>query len=115
EGRGFRTCCAEAMALPTSPPSAKRWFRKGSRYFDSLDHHHQSVHGAKEVPEGLLSRLWPLQELIVSNTIQFVLAANEQPRYSNDRESMKFEFASLVVDLISTAFAWSGHDNQGKS
>ncbi|KAK5716508.1 hypothetical protein LTR15_009399 [Elasticomyces elasticus] len=70
DGHGFRACYAEAVGqLPTLSewaPGLQRWTK-----------HWKSVHQLVLIREGILHRLWPLQECILSNNIQFV---SEEPR-----------------------------------
>jgi hypothetical protein len=71
DGQGFRTCCAGAAG--EFPDFAG--FELG---LERLGEHWKSEHHDVLPSEGILQRLWPLQESIVSNNVRFVTLKESQ-------------------------------------
>jgi Heterokaryon incompatibility protein (HET) len=63
DGDGPRACCLEALK------NANDWLEQGRLEFTK---HAWDKHHKEQLAESYLSRLWPLQEIISSNTITFV-------------------------------------------
>ncbi|EME45985.1 hypothetical protein DOTSEDRAFT_70110 [Dothistroma septosporum NZE10] len=67
EGDGFETCCAEAL----------HGFRAWNDFDRRLQPHFEGHHGISSKPDSYLRRLWTLQEVTLSHTIQFVAMPQE--------------------------------------
>jgi hypothetical protein len=71
EGSGLRGCCIQAVGDVAS-------WKRGVEWAGQLQRHHRFKHrNCQERNEGLFERLWVLQEIMLSNTIQF--ARCEEP------------------------------------
>jgi hypothetical protein len=104
--RGFRECCIKSITIPEQPST--KWFN--GTFATLLKNHYREVHDGEDFTDGVLLRLWPLQEIILSDTIQVVRC--------DDAESRRFplftppwHIRDLVYSLSMMAAAWSGHSN----
>ena len=48
------------------------WYMKRRKFMEKIVSHFVSAHHGANVFEGLLFRLWPLQEIVMSDSVQFV-------------------------------------------
>jgi hypothetical protein len=102
-GAGLRDCCVEAYKLLPG----------GEAYdYETARAHHRTVHKDIHFEESVLSRLWPLQEIILSDCILFVRCedvADEEIMGSHSTQSMSS--ANILSDLLDLSMAWSLHAN----
>lgn len=84
----------------------------GSR--DRLASHHDLVHLNSTCTEGVLSRLWPFQEIILSDNIQFCVcqAPSEKGAY-NSSTIASYSLSYLLEDLHVLTEAWAMYGNHG--
>jgi hypothetical protein len=123
DSTGFEECCIEAAGSIRGFFSKGRDWRSQSEDDSHIDfgdgpdgrnlllQHLIEEHEGHVMDEGLLTRLWPLQEIILSNKIQFVrcepIEGDEQPRIATEYESRKV--AVIGSSLASLAITWSTH------
>jgi hypothetical protein len=74
DGDGLKACCGNAIG---TLQESHDWDQK------LIDHLHQN-HIGELIPDSWLERLWPLQEAILSNTLQFVSC--------DERNTFEFRF-----------------------
>ena len=106
DGAGLQECCAKAMG------DYDTW-KDG--YCPALMIHHSSTHrGCNAVSEGVLTRLWVLQEVILSDNIQFVRCrdSKEKPRV---KPISDLAVNHLMHSLLSLAHAWASHEQDRNS
>ena len=100
---GYQKCCAEQW---------RAVWRGHSRYeaqmkmFEHMRDHHRD----DDCDEGVLTRLWPYQEILLSNTVQFVRCesvpgtSDPQPKKIN-----KLPEVAISDSLFSTAIVWTSY------
>jgi hypothetical protein len=66
DGSGFSDCCVEAIG------NVSQWARGSLDAVRRMHSHYFAAHVDDKLQDGVLSRLWPLQEIILSNNIQFL-------------------------------------------
>src|SRR5205814_7254714 len=88
DSSGFRECCVEALGNPCN------FYSRDTNGRILLAVHIRDNHRNEVVNKGTLTRLWPLQEIILSDKLQFVHCDNEPA----DHESR----ASYVDELVSS-------------
>jgi hypothetical protein len=64
DGYGCRDCCVAAIGSDSMDFSNLEWRTR-------WNNHHKEVHAKENFTEGILSRLWVLQEIVLSDTVQF--------------------------------------------
>jgi hypothetical protein len=104
-GAGLRDCCVKAYEL-----------LPGGEAFDyrTVRAHHLTMHG-KDIlfEEDVLSRLWPLQEILISDCLQFVRCEDvpddkiTRPYPINGPGRMSMSSANTLTDLVSLAVSWT--------
>lgn len=109
DGTGFRSCCVEAMGIPKRTP--KNWLSDNDcRYHKKLARHYKSVHNEEVFADGVLTRLWPLQEVMLSDTIQFVQCDFiEVKRYTDISPHLNISGALHPLQMMSVAWKFYGH------
>jgi hypothetical protein len=104
-GAGLRDCCVNAYKfLPDGETFDYRTVRD----------HHLTVHG-KDIhfEEDVLSRLWPLQEILISDYIQFVRCDDvpddeiTRPYPIDGPGMMSMSSANILTDLVSLSVSWA--------
>jgi hypothetical protein len=72
QGEGIRYCCYQAANFPTDAAELVDKMMS-SPYLDRLTRHYETHHVGEDCTlDGMISRLWPLQELLFSDTVHFV-------------------------------------------
>lgn len=120
---GFKECCAQAIGnIRYFFSKSRNWRTKNEdeSHIDFSDgpdgralliKHVIDEHAGDVMDEGLLTRLWPLQEIILSDTIQFVrcerVESDEKPRVATEYEIRNISV--IGSSLSSLAQAWSTH------
>jgi Heterokaryon incompatibility protein (HET) len=99
DGGGIRDCCVRAMG------DLDTWLRDKSPCRERLVHHHRTVHEGENIAEAVLSRLWVLQEVVLSDTIEFVRCDDVERRRDDDIHEVEFE--SLTTGLLTMSAAWA--------
>ena len=100
---GLRACCVNAYKL-----------LPGGEVYDysTVRSHHQNMHKDIRFEESVLTRLWPLQEMLISDHLQFVRCND----VADDKISkppllvqgyMSMSSANILTDLLSLAIAWA--------
>lgn len=103
---GFRDCCIKSIPIPPQPST--KWINE--TFAKLLETHYREVHDGEDFNDGVLLRLWPLQEIILSDTIQIVRCNDAESRPSAPL-TPPWEIRDLVFSLSMMAAAWSGHGN----
>lgn len=98
DGCGMRQCCALAV----------EGFMDWKLYSKRLDFHTLTSHRYEDLMEGVLSRLWVLEEIVVSNIIQFVTC--KETKAKTIYKSSGLATARVDDGLIKFALAWSSED-----
>jgi hypothetical protein len=117
-GEGIRYCCYQAAKFPsdTAELLEKMMFPP---CLDRLTRHYEEHHVGEDCAiDGMISRLWPLQELLVSDTIHFVqcqfiprirsMGDFYQPRHGE-------YYGLLAMSLIQIAFMGQSWESQGST
>jgi hypothetical protein len=99
DGKSLRPCCIETIG------SLENWMEKGDDSYNDLWIHYNDKHG-EDFVEGVLSRLWLLQEIILSDNIQFVScetshALKPKRRFSSD------PVWGMRISLHMMSYAWA--------
>lgn len=100
DGFGLRDCCAKAIGdIHSSHSMSFDWKTK-------LIAHEGFAHKGWNLREGILDRLWPLQEICLSDSIQFV-CCKEDPAPDEKTLSTRNHVANYLQDsLINLAILW---------
>ncbi|KAJ7263565.1 hypothetical protein B0H12DRAFT_1103012 [Mycena haematopus] len=116
ESTGFRDCCVEAAGRPFEFMGKTRYgrprkdqdedidFTEGMDGRQKLGLHLQREHAEDNIEDGVLSRLWPLQEIMMSNCVRFVKCkpvASTGPATRTEGKGY-----DLVGSLSTLALAW---------
>jgi len=107
---GLRDCCVKAYEL-----------LPGGEVYDyvTVRTHHNKTHDGLRFDESVLTRLWPLQEIILSDCIQFVRCENvadKEITFTSPHGAMSISSANILNDLLSLAITWAFHaDNPSGS
>lgn len=100
---GLRDCCVKAYDLLPG----------GEVYdYETVRMHHNRMHDNLYFDERVLTRLWPLQEIILSDCIEFVRCENvadEEITFPSPPGYMSISSANILTDLNSLAMAWALH------
>jgi hypothetical protein len=101
----------------SDPPEETAYFRAAMNNFTALDEHMRGSH-SQGIQELWMERNWPLQELLLSNTVEFAVCkevSKETPGRSRRWESMPSTSAfdtikarTTLMDLASLAETWVG-------
>lgn len=102
-----RGCCIQAVG------DFDAWVATKSPCRQRLVAHVEREHDGREIEEANLSRLWVLQEIILSDTIQFVSCDYSRDRRSTDSAESNEHIEELGVKLMSTWVAWFKYGNAG--
>ncbi|KAK5654676.1 hypothetical protein OQA88_6999 [Cercophora sp. LCS_1] len=130
ESTGFRGCCIKAAGPPREFHGKTRYgrvpndqdenidFTEGMDGRQKLNRHLEQEHKDDCIDDGILSRLWPLQEIMLSNRIRFVrceaAAPGSQPKSMNmNGRKRTGQAVGLVSSLGSLASAWSTYMMKG--
>lgn len=104
-GAGLRTCCADSYDFLPG---------KEAYNYNTVRDHHITVHGRDiHFEEDVLVRLWPLQEILLSDCLQFVRCDNVEDEkitraYPSDGPGLtSLSSANILTDLVSLAVAWA--------
>jgi len=102
QGEGIRYCCYQAANFPRDPAQLFSNLMV-SPFFDRLARHYAEHHVGEDPPtDGMISRLWPLQELLFSNEVHFV-QCSLLPRTDSNEESSS-AYIRRVQQAISHEF-----------
>jgi hypothetical protein len=105
DSSGFRNCCVEATG------SLSNFFTQGERSGSmNLSDHLLNAHMNEVFNEGALTRLWPLQEVILSDKIQFVRCEKVADDIA-EPQSKLLRVGNAANALLTFAFAWCLHGN----
>lgn len=99
DGYGLRSCCAKAIGSITD------W----KQFQDRLWGHIRASHRKDDIREGVLSRLWVLEEIAVSNTVQVVSC--KERKLSASHGILNYAGLRINEDLETFARAWSSEDD----
>ncbi|MCJ1233293.1 hypothetical protein MMC14_001248 [Varicellaria rhodocarpa] len=105
-GAGVRSCCVQAMG------DLKTWMKDRSPCRERLFNHNTLAHGASEIEEAILSRLWVLQETILSDTIQFVRCDDVERR--RGKITSEDDIRVLALNLMSMWASWRQYGSSEK-
>jgi hypothetical protein len=89
DGDGFRGCCADAIS------SFADWNLRGK---EELLGHVRVKHPHTGLIEAYLFRLWPLEEILLSNNVQFEVCADWEPESRN--EDADFGVSRVTSSLL---------------
>ena len=91
---GFRQCCKDMYKM----------YGSRAQTIERVGNHLLKDHKFKDFDEGVLTRLWPLQEILLSNNLQFVRcnAVTKEIVESPDVPAI-----GIVQSLFSAAIVWS--------
>ena len=92
----IRDCCVHAMGDLSS------WVATKSPCRERLLAHVDRSHNRRRIEEANLSRLWVLQEIILSDTIQFVRCDHSRNTRATDEGESLEHIEELAVKLMST-------------
>ncbi|KAM0326930.1 hypothetical protein ACHAQA_006050 [Verticillium albo-atrum] len=124
ESCSFRDCCAEAAGPSHAFMGKTRYGRRPEDQSSDIDftddemdgrgklrQHIEQTHAGEYMDDGVLSRLWPLQEVILSDTVRFVRCEpvpGSDPKAINPaRPAPSMDNALTLVGSLSTlALAW---------
>jgi hypothetical protein len=109
DGSGFRTCCVDAIG------QLRTWadFDNGMQQWNA---HWRSDHRGQRLYEGILERLWPLQESVLSNHIQFISCEESlaQVGFNSVDIYTPTQLISANMDrLWTTSRAWASYGTMG--
>jgi hypothetical protein len=101
DGNGIKRCCTVCL-----PPGGAIWVQK-------LIDHIVSNHDNEFLSEGVCERLWLLEEIILSDNLQFVTCKAPSPTKTNelmfDPYKSHSEAKGLIDNIIVLANAWLRH------
>ena len=103
ESKSFRPCCGEAIA------GHAPW---SNSCLVTLRKHHETHHNGLNFRDGVLSRLWPLQEVLLSDTLQFVQSECVDPQIENadiSKRGSELSARDLLLDIVAFAQAWASY------
>ena len=104
--RGYQQCCAaewESSWKRNSRAEATREMFK----------HMRSNHRDDDCDEGVLTRLWPYQEILLSNKVQFVRCERISSTSDPPAKKIKaFPETAIIDSLISTAIIWTSYGEE---
>jgi hypothetical protein len=104
EGIGFRDCCLQAAHLLNGSTTTE-WTHH--RILPLLLNHYKKHHSGEDFVDGITSRLWPLQEILLSNTIQFVRCdLRQNGRYDPSVLLPGWHIQGLVMQIAQMNLAW---------
>ncbi|OBU01592.1 hypothetical protein VE01_00564 [Pseudogymnoascus verrucosus] len=103
DGDGFRGCCANAIS------SFADWNLRGK---EELLGHVRAKHPHIGLTESYLFRLWPLEEILLSDNVQFEVCADWEPESRNDDadfgvSSVTSSLLNIVASLDALGSCWS--------
>src|SRR5438046_10249982 len=96
DGTGYRDCCVEVMS------NLDTWFDDTGDANCKLLCHIQATHKNEVFTEGVLSRLWVLQEIMLSDNIQFVHCQTIQKSTQHSEPEAMLTNLKLSLDRMST-------------
>lgn len=109
ESTGFQQCCADASGVPTGELPTD-YLTDKCQYLKRLLDHYNAVHDPDDFLDGILSRLWPFQEIMLSDNVQFVRCEQIGPR-PNKTWTMGIAIGNHIVSLRSLCTAWVSYGN----
>lgn len=104
----IRDCCVHAMGDLGS------WVATKSPCRERLLVHVERSHNRRQIEEANLSRLWVLQEIILSDTIQFVRCDHSKTTRETDESESPEHIEELAVKLMSTWASWAKYGSNEK-
>jgi hypothetical protein len=107
DSTGFRNCCTTALGIPPQQLPVD-YFHEGCQYRKRLVEHYQRVHNHDVFLDGIISRLWPYQEIILSDRIQCVRVdiSDDTP---NETYTYGQGISSLINSLRMVCVAWASY------
>jgi len=108
ESSGFQDCCLKALSDDLLDLEENR---------RALAAHHGAVHKGKWFSEGILTRLWPLQEALLSDRLRFVQCNAVEENVAEEGKNMSaLDARNLFQILWHFAHQWAVQDiGRGKS
>jgi hypothetical protein len=105
---GYQQCCAEEWRI-----SWKRHSRAEAT--GEMFKHMRNNHSDDDCDEGVLTRLWPYQEILLSNNVQFVRCERIPSASAPHAKKINtFPETAIIDSLISTAIIWTSYgENDG--
>jgi len=112
DGAGFRDCCVQAAGSPGM------WFSPylGSHTRSRLHQHCETMHGDECFVEGIFSRLWIVQEILISDNLQFVSEEQQVIRFGEEKYfagSSKVQIRRLEMIAVAWAAYGRGDSTSG--
>ncbi|KAF8209398.1 hypothetical protein K438DRAFT_1572691 [Mycena galopus ATCC 62051] len=116
ESTGFRDCCVEAARLsfefmgkthygrPWKDQDEDIDFTEGMDGWQKLGLHLQREHAEDNIEDDVLSRLWPLQEIMMSNCVRFVKC--KPVSFTGPATRGAGQGYDLIGSLSTLALAW---------
>lgn len=93
DARGFQSCCFDAMGRPRDLQTSSISKKFEAHFYAAHDGRHE------DFLEGVLSRLWPLQEIMLSDTIQFESCPSAPQSIQSDLQVQDRRL--IVITLLS--------------
>jgi hypothetical protein len=123
DGDVFAPCCAdstdfdEMIRHSLAPSRITGYLDLGGNqsFFQALFSHLETAHHHVSVLDGLLFRLWPLQEILLSDTLQFVACGSGQTstdRYADPGIAAKVNTAFVFTALHFMASMWEEYGGE---
>jgi hypothetical protein len=106
DGYGLSKCSMDLFG--TTPMSEWKTVNEGSVV--ALRDHREKVHEGEAPSEGVLTRLWVLQEIILSDTVQVVICANVEPQKKGWHEAHEALEAKIFLDANTLGISWDIHN-----
>ena len=107
ESTGFRNCCTKALGIsPEQLPVD--YFDEGCQYRKRLVEHYKRVHNNDVFLDGITSRLWPYQEIILSDSIQCV-RADIPDGTPNKAYTFGHDISNVLNSLRMVCVAWASY------
>lgn len=110
DGSGFQSCCVDAIG------QLRTWadYHNGIKQWNT---HWRTDHRGQRLYEGILERLWPLQESVFSNHVQFISCEESLARttFSWGDIYSRTQFISANTDRLWTmSRAWASYGTTGE-
>lgn len=112
DGSGFQNCCVAAMDILRTGSISEKWYAGTCEGRKRLIEHYEAIHKGEDFMDGIISRLWPFQEIMLSDVVQFVRCDNtptEPRRNQASIVSHGIEFSNVLTSLDVMSSDWASH------